>query len=320
MDLSRHLTNLYLLVHVIEAGGFSAAARELGTTRSLLSRHVIELEKALGTRLLFRDARRFSVTPTGENVYRQAIQMCDAAHAAIAAANETQASDRGTVRVGLQSALAPLIDRTLATFSERYPEVRLSTDATNQHDALLHQQADVIFKLGHRLPDSADIVAHPLGRTRLVIVASPALLQHLAIPAHPGNIQPRHRLVYTGHNLAPEWILRGGNRSMSEAPRMVSERIDPVINAARAGMGLVQLPLYACREDLANGRLQVLFQPFEPEPIPIHALTLVSNTTCKTALTFISFVRDALATHNESDNSVMRSSIDQANSAASTKT
>lgn len=287
------MTNLYLLTRVIDAGGFAAAARELGTTRSLLSRRVIALEKALGTQLLYRNARRFAVTSVGEKIYGHAITMCEAAHAAVAAASEVQGPDQGMLRISMRDVLLPLVSNLLTVFAERYPQMQLATHTHRNFDILLYQHADVVLHLGSTLPDSGDIVARPLGQARLVIVGSPALLEKLGRPRHPDNIDERHCLGYTGHGLAPEWTLRGA-KAKHHHSRLVSDNIAPMVKAACAGMGLVQLPMYACHNELANGRLETVFGAFEAHPLPLYALTLAERAADEATLGFVRFARKQL--------------------------
>lgn len=294
MDLTRHLNNLYLLVRVIDAGNMSAAARELGTSRSLLSRHIIALEKALGTQLLHRDARRFAVTPSGEAVYREAVLMCDAAHAAVASAQEAVGAGQGPLRVGMCDALSSLMAAQLTAFADHYPQIQLSMHDHNDIDALLCQEVDVVMHLRHALPNSADIVARPLGQSRLVAVASPALLQKLGHPQHPEDIAPHYCLAYTGHGLPPQWQLNDGADKRQSA-RLFSNRIDLMLEAARSGIGFAQLPLFVCREDLATGRLQQVFEAFEADPLPLRALTVTGHARNDTVLDFIQFARQRIA-------------------------
>ncbi|KRF01796.1 hypothetical protein ASG87_09795 [Frateuria sp. Soil773] len=293
MDQTGQLANLYLLTRVIDAGGFSAAAREMGTTRSLLSRRIIALEQQLGARLLHRDARRFAVTAVGEQVYRQAVLMCEAAQAAVAVAREAQ-GPAGLLRVDMPGPLSPLLSGVLAEFADRNPQLRLAASASGGADALLRQRADVALSLGSALPDSGDIVARPLGSARLVMVASPELLQQLDHPRHPDNVEDRHCLGYTGHGLAPDWQLRGTTPRRRHA-RLVSDHLPTVLASARAGMGFAQLPMYACHEDLASGRLQLVFEAFEARPLPLHALTMAGHASGELALGLIRFVREQLA-------------------------
>src|SRR5699024_9653276 len=130
--------NLYLLVRILDAGSFTAAAREMGTTRSFLTRHVQDLEQNLGTRLLHRDARRLSATKAGEKVYRQAILMTEHAHAAMTLAHES--GDDYTLRLGASDALAMLLAGPLVDFSRTRSKVRFVTHATHDAEALLNQK------------------------------------------------------------------------------------------------------------------------------------------------------------------------------------
>lgn len=294
MELTRHLINLYLLVCVIDAGGFSDAAREMGTTRSLLSRHVIELENVLDIRLLHRDARHFAVTPAGEEVYRHAVLMCDAAQAAIAAANALHDTGRGLLRIHMSGGLSSLMAGLLTAYADQHPQMQMQTRIDSNVNALVRQQTDVLLTQGGAPPDSADIIAHTLGRIRQVIVASPDLLKQLGYPQHPSEIEPNHHLAYTGHEAQPAWVLHDGNLQL-ERPRMISDRLAPVIEAARAGMGLAQLPMYTCHAELASGRLQPVFEALEPEPMPLYALTLAGRGAGKTPVDFTQFMRERLA-------------------------
>lgn len=293
MDQIGQLANLYLLTRVIDAGGFSAAARAMDTTRSLLSRRIIELEQHLGVRLLHRDARRFAVTAVGEQIYRHAVLMCEAAQAAAAVAREAH-DGGGLLRVDMPDLLSPLLSGVLADFADSHPQVRLSAAAGGGIDALLRQRADVALSLGHALPDSGDIVARPLGSARMVVVASPALLQRLDHPRHPDQVEDRHCLGYTGQGLAADWQLRGVARRRRHA-RIVSDHLPTVLASARAGMGFAQLPMYACHDDLASGQLQLAFEAFEARPLPLHALTMPGPAAGATLLGFIRFVRERLA-------------------------
>jgi DNA-binding transcriptional LysR family regulator len=189
VDNVENLVDLYLLTLVVEAGGFSAAAQRAGTTKSRLSRRIIELEERLGAQLLHRNARRFSVTAIGQQVYRQALLMREAAAAAEAAANDVKGAAGGHVRVHADSRLLPLLEGMLDGFARQHPSTRISVmQSDGGIDALLEQQADIVLNMGDTLPDSADIVARILGRIQHVLVASPRLLAQATQPDHPDLI------------------------------------------------------------------------------------------------------------------------------------
>ncbi|TAM09485.1 MAG: LysR family transcriptional regulator [Nevskiaceae bacterium] len=306
MELARHLDAFYLFVQVVDAGGFSCAARHMGTTRSKLSRRIIALEEALGTQLLYRDSHRFALTPTGEIVYRHAILMCAAAQATLDAALAAQDTRHDELSLDMCDALNPLMSRIMVVFGQHRPQMRLTTHARHDIESLLCHQTDVVIHLGGELPDNRNIVAHPLGHARVVIVASPELFRQLKQPQHPDEIKTEHRLGYTGHGLMPEWQLRG----TTEKPRyfrMVSDHLATVIQAARDGIGLVQLPLFTCRDDIADGRLVLAFQKFEPTALPLHALTLADSECRQATLEYVDFARECLAAMARS--AIWRSSI-----------
>lgn len=293
MDQANNLTDLFLLVRVIEAGGFSAAAAQVGTTRSLLSRRIIGLERRLGVRLLHRNARQFAVTAVGERVYRQALAMCEAAAAAERAAAFSGVAS-GLVRVDADGLLAALVAGMVPPFAAAHPGIRLALSADGGSvEALLRQQVDVILTMREALPDSADIVARSLGSMRLVVVASPELLQCLGHPTHPDQLDDEHCLSYVGGDMPGEWILRGVAPRRRQV-RLASADLAALLAAARASLGFVQLPLYACLDDLADGGLCPAFEAHEPPPLPLHALTMPGRAVSEATLSFIRFVRQRL--------------------------
>lgn len=293
MQLTHHLNDLYLLVQIIDAGGYAAAGRKTGTSRSLLSRRIQALEKALGTQLLYRDARHLLVTPAGEKLYRHALTMCDAVEAADASLRTSHEMSHAALHVGTHDALDPLLNGVMTAFGTAHPQIQLSADTNHDIGALLQHRADVVFHLGRDLPAHHDITTHHLGNARWITVASHGLLEQLHHPKHPNDVDDIHRLGYTGLNPVSKWTLRGaGPQPMPR--RLTSHRLALVLDAARAGMGVAQLPMHACHEDLASGRLALVFEAFEAQPIPLYALTHVDDGINKLALDFLRFTRRQL--------------------------
>ncbi|MGE7136803.1 LysR substrate-binding domain-containing protein [Luteibacter sp. NPDC031894] len=297
MERINNLDDLFLLVQVIEAGGFSAAAARLGTTRSLLSRRIIALEDRLGARLLHRNARQFAVTATGERVYRHAAAMCEAATAAEQAA-ATPGMPNTLVRIEAHGLLSPLVAELVPGFAAIHPKIRLalSTGVYNV-DSLLRQQADVIFSLRETLPDSGDIVARSLGSVRLVTVGSPDLVRRLGAPEHPAQLDESHCLSYASE-ASGYWMFRGLAPRRRNG-RMASADLGALLSAARAGVGFAQFPLYMVADDLGNGRLRTVLETFEPAPLPLHALTMSGRVVSDVTLNFVRFVQKSVAAMSE---------------------
>lgn len=285
MNEADNLLDLYLFTVVVEAGGFSAAARQSGTTKSRLSRRLIELEKRLGARLLHRDARRFSLTPMGEQVYRHALLLRDAAQAVASAAKGTMG---GHVRIHACDALVGLIEGMFDTFSAQHPDTRLNVILSgNGLHALLNHRTDVVLYASAELPDSADVVAHPLGVLRQVVVASPRLLEHTNSPENPGLI-PDHLLIE---------MISGESRKVSTphgrrpSPRLITNHVSTLLAAARAGLGFASVPLYLCHEDIRHGTLQVVFPTDALPLLPLCALTRPGEAAGLATHDMIRFIR-----------------------------
>ncbi|WP_426284636.1 LysR substrate-binding domain-containing protein [Luteibacter sp. E-22] len=294
MEQINNLGDFFLLVHVVEAGGFSAAATRLGTTRSLLSRRIIALEQRLGTRLLHRNARRFALTEAGERVYRHATAMCEAAIAAEHAAAPS-ANAASLVRIEAQGLLSPLVADLVPGFAATHPRTRLAvTTHGSDIEALLRQQADVILSLRETLPDSSDIVARPLGTVRLVTVGSPDLVRRVGRPAHPASLDESHYLSYASGETSGYRMFRGPVSQRRHA-RMASADLGALLASARAGLGFAQFPLYMVADDIASGRLRMVLEAFEPQPLPLHALTMSSRSVSEATLNFVRFVQQSLA-------------------------
>ena len=273
MHLTDNLDDLYLLTRVIEAGGFAAAARQTGMTRSLLSRRIVGLEQRLGAQLLLRNARHFAVTPLGNEVYRHALMMCEAAEAAIHAVQDAAGNPGGRVRIDVPDLAGDLLSQALVAVSAQHERLQLALSMNGGVEALLSQRVDLALHMDEKMPDRGDIVAHKLCHVRMVTVGSPRLFRRLGSPTHPDQLEDRDCLGYPGAGGARHWTLRGA-RVRKPAGALSAGHLSTLLVAAREGAGVAQLPLHACAEDLKANRLQRVFEEFEPEPMPVHLLSL----------------------------------------------
>ncbi|MGN6481500.1 LysR substrate-binding domain-containing protein [Luteibacter sp.] len=290
MDSIDNLGDLYLLVQAIEAGGFSAAAAKLGTTRSLISRRILALEERLGVRLLHRNARQFGVTATGERVYQHASAMCEAAIAAERAAR-LPGEDQRLVRIEAHGLLSPMVASLMSEFTAVHPRTRFAvTVGGGDVSLLLRQQTDVILSLRDTLPDSTDVVARSLGGLRRVTVASPELLRRVGVPKHPGELDDDD-CISLGADASGFWHFRG------IAPRRRKVRVAfadvaALIAAAESGLGIAQLPHYLVADSFTSGKLTTLLEAFEPEPLPLHALTVSGRVAADATVSFVRFMQN----------------------------
>lgn len=253
------LPDLAVLVTVIEAGSFSAAARQQGSTPSAVSRQIARLEAALGLTLLERSTRRLRLTAGGQEVLRHARAMLEAARAACDGAASHASSVEGRVRLASpKAALRQLIHPRLPALLEAYPQLSLELQVTDQVVDLIADGVDIALRLGDPPPG---YVARPFLEVRTLLYASPDYLARAGTPQHPSELA-RHSCLHLAELPGDdEWCLvRGNERSVvNVSGRYASNHSEMRREAAETGLGIACLPDFTAREQLARGTLvQVL--------------------------------------------------------------
>lgn len=256
---SQNLNDLMYFAQVVEHGGFSAAERVLGVSKSRLSRRVAELEASLGVRLLQRSTRKLSLTEAGDRFFRHCQVMLSEAQAAMNAVQELRSSPRGTVRVSVPVTVSQtLLSGILSEFLLRYPEVRVSIRVTNRVIDLYEDSVDVALRVRSDPPDNANIVVRPLWRTQQMLVGAPSLLSQHAPPLTPADLE-RFQTLDTpsadGRHVF-QLIAPDGRRHMHEhEPRLVTADLSTIREAVLDGVGIAALPEMMYGAALRAGQL-----------------------------------------------------------------
>lgn len=242
-------------VAVVEANGFSAAARRLGTTRSSVSKQVSRLEEAWGVKLLRRTTRAVSLTEPGQEAYEQAAQIPRLAAQAEEAAASLSRTPRGRLRVTAsvafgQHMLVPL----LPEFTARYPQVQLELHLTDRFVDLIDEGFDVAIRLSEQLPEA--LVARKLGEVRYRLCASPKL-SGIARVKRPEDLMDLPTLRFSGRRAREPWVLSADGERMELQPQaqVAANTSDALLSLCLAGLGVAVLPDYVYRQPLARGEL-----------------------------------------------------------------
>ena len=118
-------TSLTAFVRVVENGGFSAAARRLNMSTTMVSNHVQALEDRLGVRLLNRTTRKVSLTEIGKAYYDRSTQILADLEQADDIASELQSVPRGTLRIHCATHMVPFVAPVVAKLLSTYPEIKV---------------------------------------------------------------------------------------------------------------------------------------------------------------------------------------------------
>ena len=256
------LNAFYYFVQVVDRKGYSATARALGLPKSSLSRAIGELESALGVRLIQRTSRSFEVTDVGREVYLRAQAMLAEVDAVEHLARQRISEPAGTIRFSCATALAEfVIAQRLPQFMAAFPKIDVIVHATDRRVDLVQGRFDVAVRAHiEPLPDSS-LVQRPLATTLWGLFASPTYLDRAGTPSSPEELRHHARLTHgrVGVDRHVTWKLEHatlGEVNHGFAPRLHADSMPTLKQAAEAGIGIVALPSYLCRAEVACGTLR----------------------------------------------------------------
>ncbi len=269
MSAAPDLNDYLYFVQSVDYGGFSAAGRALDIPKSTLSRRLIALESRLGVRLVERSSRRFVLTDVGQELYRHAQAMLIEAQAAEDVVTRRLAEPSGTVRLTCSTGMARILKGPLTRFLAEHPKVNLVQMATNRYVDPVEEGFDIVLR-GHSrpLPDS-ELVQRRLSSTPWHAFAEPGYLNREGVPEHPEELAEHAAVILGTHGGEAAWHVyaeNGDELVVPFTPRLKSDDLDTVREAAIAGLGLVSLPAYVAREDVRAGRLERVLPGWVTEP------------------------------------------------------
>jgi len=270
------LNEMAVFAQVVDSGGFSAAARQLGITTSAVSRHVSRLEAHLGGRLLLRTTRALSLTELGQQVHGACVRMLGTAREIHAMAGNYGARPSGVIRVSApvvfgQTWLAP----KLPGFLDAYPDVNVQLTLVDRTVDLAEEGVDLAIRIAREL--APGLAARPLCALRYVLVASPAYLASHPAPAHPDQL-PQHRCIYLGYDrYGSHWTLqRDGQQVHVDVPtRLTINNSAAIVALVEGGGGIGLVPDFAARAALQQRRVQLVLPEWEfcaPYTGAVHAV------------------------------------------------
>jgi DNA-binding transcriptional LysR family regulator len=292
------LTSLRVFREVVDAGSFSAAADRLSMSAPMVSKHVAQLERSLGARLLNRTSRHLSLTEPGATWHAQsaqALDMLDAAEAAIGRRNE---APRGRLRVSAPVWCAtPRFASALAGYRELCPEVLVDMRLENRQVDLAADGYDLALRATQA--PSAALIARPLCRVQFHLVATPGALARSGgePPAAPADLARLGAIV-------PSYVNLEGLALKGPDGRQAPLRLSPVLrsddttlslHAVRAGMGVAFLPEWLVDDDLARGVLVHVLPAFAAPPVTLFAVYTSRQYMAPKLRSFIDFLGQRLA-------------------------
>src|SRR5579863_1245382 len=288
------LTIMRSFVGVTKSRSFSQAARQLGISGSLVSRHVAELERALGVHLVNRTARTISLTEAGSRYAEFAARIIDEIDREEAQLRGLRDKPEGQLAIISPKWIGSNdVGDAIVAFSIKYPKIRIRFEVGGMSERsyeFLDQGFDVAFHARH--VRDCNLMLRKIADLKFALCAAPAYLHRAGAPMTASELSSRDCLVNTND---PIWHLNeGGNElhlKMSE-PVYSSNSYVTLRKAAIAGRGIAVLPTRLVSDDLADGTLVDVVPDCEVPDRPLYALHSPGTQTTARVRLFLDFVAE----------------------------
>ncbi|MEM6715063.1 MAG: LysR family transcriptional regulator [Cyanobacteria bacterium P01_C01_bin.147] len=289
--------SMQAFTQVVEAGGFAAAARKMGLSRSAVNKLVMNLEAALKVQLLQRTTRKVTPTATGLAFYERCIAiLADVTEAELAVSN-LQTKPQGQLRINAPMTfgnryLSPL----LALFLQQYPELHVELTLSDRFIDPIDEGFDVTLRIAHP-PVMSNLIVQVLAPAPVILCAAPSYLRDREPPQVPSDLAHHACLAY-GH-LATEkpWTLSGPDgeeHKVNVQGPLCANNGEVLQTAAIQGLGITLLPQFIVQSDLAAGRLQHLMVDYAAPELSICVLYPVNRHLSTKVQLLVEFLNQRL--------------------------
>ena len=283
-------------VRVAERGSLSAVARELGVGQSTITRHLRELEEALGVPLLSRTTRRVAMTEEGGRYYSNSVEILRLVDQARDEARSTRAAAAGTIRISCTAAIGVLhVSRLIFAFQDRHPDIAVDLSLTDERIDLVRQGVDVALRLGPL--DDSSMKLRALGQSRRQLVAAPAYLAARGTPAVPQDLVGHEGIRMANIAGSDTLVLLGPGGERHAVPFGGRLRVDHGLAAREAllaGRGIGPAHLWLVGDLVAAGRLQAVLPDYSLPSVPLNLLIVPERSSVARVRLLVDFLAERI--------------------------
>lgn len=262
------LSQLQVFVSVARLLSFGAAARELGLTTSAVSQTIRHLEARLNVVLFARTTRSVALTEAGRGLLETTGPALDQALAGLADVAARPGEAVGKLRLSVPRIALPLVvGPAIAAMRERHPGIELEVSVEERFVDIVAEGYDA----GVRLTESIerDMVQVRLSESfRFVAVGSPTYLARRGTPERPEDLLTHDCITFRSQTTGAlyAWEFERGRRTWRVPVRggVVTSDHDLHLLLAERGLALIYVPETLVAQQLRDGSLQVVLEPYAP--------------------------------------------------------
>lgn len=283
-------------VRVAERGNLSAVARELGVGQSTVTRHLHELEEAIGVPLLSRTTRRVTMTDEGSRYYANCVQILRLIEQAGDEARGARGAPAGAIRISCTAAFGVLhVSRLIFAFQDLYPDIGIDLNLTDERVDLVREGVDIALRLGP-LTDSS-MKLKTLGQSRRLLVAAPEYLARRGRPAVPQDLSGHEGIRMTNVAGSDILALQGPDGKRHVVPLEGRFRVDHGLaarEALAAGRGIAPAHRWLVNDLLTAGRLETILPDYSLPSVPLSMLIVPERANIARVRLLIDFLADQI--------------------------
>jgi DNA-binding transcriptional LysR family regulator len=279
---------------VVISGGFAAAARQMGLSRSAVNKLVIALENELGVQLLHRSTRVVSSTEIGLAFYERCVEILSSLEEAERSITQLQTEPKGRLRVNAPMTFGTMyIAPALADFLVRYPDIQVQLTLNDRFVDPIEEGFDVTVRIAEPQPISS-LFVQPLAPAQRLLCAAPTYLETHGMPTHPTDLSDHCCLHYGQMAIENRWTLMGadGVHTVRVQGVLCSNNGEVLREAAIRGLGITLLPRFIVEPALQQGILQIVLPSYHPSQLSIEVLYPVNRHLSTKIRLLVDFLRE----------------------------
>lgn len=289
-------------VRVVDAGSFTAAARQLRVGQPAVSKMIAQLEERLGVKLLLRTTLGLKPTEAGEAFYEHAKRAIDEADEAELKARGVGAALSGRLRISAAVTFARLhVVPRMPRFMELHPALDVEVFLDDSNVDLVESGIDLALRMGE-LKDSS-LTARIIGQGSRIVVGAPSYFEKKGVPRTPAELVDHEAVIYDQRGGGTEWsFTRGTSRStVTVKGRIRSNAAEGVREAVFAGMGVAVASEWMFGPELRSGRVRRVLAGWALPPVDLWVVFPTGRNASAKARAFATFIEQELRANDDGE-------------------
>lgn len=266
-------TSLTAFVRVVDSGGFSAAARRLNMSTTMVSNHVQALEERLGVRLLNRTTRKVSLTEIGKAYYDRSTQILADLEQADDIAGALQSTPRGTLRIYTATHMVPFVSPVISEFLATYPDVKVELMMGEASVDMIEEGFDIALRMTS--PPDSTLIVRSLATWRHVLCCSHDYIDKHGRVHELAELRERNCFRHVNYPYGDEWRFvdrKGTPAAVRVSGNLISNSGETLRQAVLDGAGICLMAGFLVGDDLEAGRLVRLLPEYRPVEMSMNAV------------------------------------------------